>query len=286
MKIMILTDLEGVSGVNGKSNGIGIQLMNEPVAVQELVNEVNACCEGLLGAGAEEIVVVDGHGASNSIDPLKLHPAASIMHLSGLRPVCYLDSSFDALVQIGAHAMHTSGSYLCHSFASSCVANLELNGREIGEIGIASRIAGYFRVPTILVSGDEAACREARADLGEQLVTIPTKQPWGRYSAVQYPPEKVCRALREGAEKALRQLDRAPIPPQEPHYVLRLRTMSPDQADPLEMIGGKRLDEATVEFESDDFLDVYAQRNGWAGGVHNRRFGITPEWLFSGIGRK
>jgi len=286
MKIMILTDLEGVSGVNGRSNGIGIQLMNEPVAVQALVNEVNACCEGLIAAGADEIVVADGHGASSSIDPLKLHPAASLMHLSGLRPVCYLDSSFDALVQIGAHAMHSSGAYLCHSFASGCVAKLELNGREIGEIGIASRIAGYFQVPTILVSGDEAACREARADLGEQLVTVPTKQPWGRYCAVNYPREKVYSALRGGAEKALRQLERAPIPPKEPHYVLRLRTMSPDQADPLEMTGGRRLDESTVEFESDDFLDVYAQRNGWAGGVHNRRFGITPEWLFSGIGRK
>ena len=38
-------------------------------------------------------------------------------------------------------------------------------------------------------------------------------------------------------------------------------------------------DTFTVELESDDFIDLYAQCLGWAKGIHNPRFGITPDWI-------
>ncbi|MBO5762594.1 MAG: hypothetical protein J6R85_01860 [Lentisphaeria bacterium] len=58
--------------------------------------------------------------------------------------------------------------------------------------------------------------------------------------------------------------------------------MCPNKAFPLEMTGGKRLDESTIQLESDDLIDLIAQRSGWAAGVHNRKYGISPEWVFPG----
>ena len=52
MKIMIMTDLEGPSGINGRSDGIGNKTVNTPIACQVLMDEVNACVRGLLKGGA------------------------------------------------------------------------------------------------------------------------------------------------------------------------------------------------------------------------------------------
>lgn len=282
MKIMILTDLEGPSGVNGRSDGIGNTILNRPTSEQALVNEVNACCDGLAAAGATEIVVLDGHGGSNSIDIFKLHPAARLLQLGGFGPASYMDSTYDAFVQIGAHGMQSSMGFLCHTFNSHAVAEMRLNGKQIGEIGISSRLAGYFNIPTILVSGDETACREAHAELGGKVATVATKQAYSRYSALNYSPEQVYADLRTAAEAALRNLAAMPCPAREKRYEMIVRLMCPNQTFSLEMLGIERLDEAAMRIVSDDFVDLWAQRNGWAPGVHNRRFGITPGWVFPG----
>ncbi|MBO5688511.1 MAG: M55 family metallopeptidase [Lentisphaeria bacterium] len=236
----------------------------------------------MLAAGADEIVVLDGHGGSDSIDIFKLHPAASLLQLGGQQPVCWIDSSYDALVMIGAHCMHSMPGHLSHSYNSHGVACMKLNGREIGEIGLGALIAAYFGVPTILVSGDQTACREAKEALGEDVVTVQVKQALSRYTAVNYSPQKVQQMLREAAETALRQLPELPVLPMMEYYEMTIRFMCPNQAFPLEMTGGKRLDESTIQLESDDLIDLIAQRSGWAAGVHNRKYGITPEWVFPG----
>ena len=280
MKVMILTDLEGPSGVNGRSDGIGNTIVNCPAAEAALVQEVNACCEGLVAAGADEIVVLDGHGGSNNIDIFQLHPAASLMQLGGQSPVCWMDSSFDALVQLGAHCMQSGPGHMAHSYNSHGVSQMLLNGKEIGEIGMASLQAAYFGVPVILVSGDQAACREAEMELGPEAVTVEVKQSLGRYTAINYPLGKVHQLLRDAAETALRKLADMPVKQGAEHYQLTVRFMCPNLVFPLEKTGAKRLGENTLLFESDDFIDLIAQQQGWAAGVHNRKYGITPDWVF------
>jgi hypothetical protein len=95
MKVFILTDLEGPAGVNARPDNVGNKIINRPTAEQALVNEVNAVCEGLVAAGADEIVVLDGHGGSNAIDIFKLHPKASLMQVGNYSPAVYLDGSYE-----------------------------------------------------------------------------------------------------------------------------------------------------------------------------------------------
>ena len=278
MKVMILTDLEGPAGINGRSDGIGNTTLNKPTAEQALVNEVNAVCDGLIAAGATEIVVYDGHGGSNSIDIFKLHPKASLLQSGDYTPCAFIDGTYDALIQLGAHGMQQSGGYMCHTYNSHAVGFMKFNGEYIGEIGMSSLVAAYFKVPTILVSGDDVACHEARALLGDGLDVVATKSSINRYSVVNYPVQEVYKNLRAAAEKALRNLDKATCLEMPEKCELMVRVMCPNHANGAERLGVERLDEVTLRYVSDDLIDLWSQRMGWAPGVHNRKFNMSPEW--------
>ena len=77
---------------------------------------------------------------------------------------------------------------------------------ERGEIYQSAVVAGHFTVPVILVTGDEAACRGARATLGEDLPTVAVKKGISREAAVLLAAEDTRVLLREGARKAIREL--------------------------------------------------------------------------------
>jgi len=64
-------------------------------------------------------------------------------------------------------------------------------------------IAGYYGVPVIMVTGDEATCREARKFFGNAPVTVPVKKGVSREAALLYPFAETRKALYEGAKKAV-----------------------------------------------------------------------------------
>ena len=162
MKVYVMTDLEGVAGVLNSADYATPTSKYYEFARELTTKEVNAAIEGLIEAGADEILVVDGHG-HGAINPLLLDPAARL--LAG-RPLNYpfgCDDSFDAIVIIGQHSKsNTDGGHLCHT-GSFEVEELTINGISIGELGCNMLFAAYFCVPTVMVSGDKATCDEALA---------------------------------------------------------------------------------------------------------------------------
>jgi len=64
-------------------------------------------------------------------------------------------------------------------------------------------VAGHFGVPPILVTGDEAACREAKHFFGEACVTVAVKKGVAREAAILYPFAETRQALYEGAKEAM-----------------------------------------------------------------------------------
>ena len=73
MRVYVMTDLEGVSGVWSIEEQCVPSGREYDLARRLLTAEVNAAVEGLLAAGATEIVVADGHGAGGLYFP-DLHP--------------------------------------------------------------------------------------------------------------------------------------------------------------------------------------------------------------------
>ena len=202
-KIYILTDLEGISGVykfsqtREKGTPLNIQ------ACEYFMEDLAAVIRGLQDGGATEILVLDGHG-NQCIIPDMMVPGAK--YITGLpRPANYgMDSTYIGMVQLGAHAMMgTKDGVLNHTQSSRTENRYWYNGVECGEIVQVALIAGYYNIPTIMVTGDEATCREARRFLGDKIITVATKKGIAREAAVLYPFEETHKALYEGAKKAM-----------------------------------------------------------------------------------
>ena len=57
--------------------------------------------------------------------------------------------------------------------------NLWFNGTLVGETGINAALCGTWGCPVLMVTGDEASCREGRELLGGGLTTVAVKKGFG-----------------------------------------------------------------------------------------------------------
>jgi D-amino peptidase len=193
---------------------------------------------GAKAAGATEIVVVDCHGAGgpwtfNSLVPELLDPDCE--WVAGHAWTSYttmLEQGCDAALFVGMHAMAgTPDGVLCHTVSGTDWQNLCFNDTLVGETGINAALCGHWDCPVLLVTGDAATCREARALLGDGLTTVPVKEGLTRYSARQIAPARARRMIEEGAREALR--DRSRVTPYQPTRpcTIRIDLATPDRTN-------------------------------------------------------
>ncbi|MCX8081929.1 MAG: M55 family metallopeptidase [bacterium] len=205
MKIYICTDLEGATGIfKWEQTMKGAPEFKE--AMKLLMGDISAVVEGLKDAGVKEIYVLDGHNGGNNFIPELMVPG--VRYITGVPrpcPLYGLDESFDGFILLGYHSMNgTQDGLLHHTQNHITEAKYFYDGIERGEIYQCAVIAGHYNVPVILVSGDEAACKEAKATLGENLPCVAVKKGISRESAVLIPPEETREMLKEGAKKAVK----------------------------------------------------------------------------------
>ena len=172
MKIFIVSDMEGVAGIVRWQQVTGGHAMYEE-GRRLYTGEINAAVRGAKAAGATEIVVMDCHGAGegwtfNSLLPEELDPDCEyVVQNEWTEYVDYLESGVDAALFVGMHAMAgTRDGVLAHTVSGSSWWRLRFNGVEVGETGINAALCGTWGCPVVLVTGDEAACREGRELLG------------------------------------------------------------------------------------------------------------------------
>jgi D-amino peptidase len=103
---------------------------------------------------------------------------------------------------------------LAHTVSGSSWWRLRFNGVEVGETGINAALCGTWGCPVLLVTGDEASCREGRALLGDGLTTVAVKKGLGRFSARHLPARRARELIEAGARDALR--DPAAVAPYDP----------------------------------------------------------------------
>jgi D-amino peptidase len=208
-KIYIVTDLEGASGVYKFAQSREKETPLGQTAMEYLMGDIAAVVRGLRAAGVGEIVILDGHG-SQAFVPHLMEPGAK--YITGQPrpgPLYGLDNSFAGMVLLGYHAMMgTPDGVLNHTQSSKSENRYWYNGVESGELAQCGAIAAHYGVPPILVTGDEATCREARKFFGEACVTVAVKQGISREAAVLYPFAETRKALFEGAQKAVAAIPR------------------------------------------------------------------------------
>jgi D-amino peptidase len=207
LRIYIVTDLEGASGVykfaqtREPGNPLG------ETAKEYLMGDIAAVVKGLRSANVFDIVILDGHGSQAFVSHLMAPGAKYITGKPRPGPLTCLDDSFDGLIQLGAHAMMgTPDGVLCHTQSSRSENRYWYNGVESGELAQCAAIAGYYNIPTIMVTGDVATCREATKFFGSECVTVAVKRGISREAAELYPFDDTRQALYEGARKAVEAL--------------------------------------------------------------------------------
>jgi D-amino peptidase len=217
LKVVVLYDMEGVSGVtNVEGTDFGAKADYEP-ARRSLTADVNAAIAGLKAGGATEIIVVDGHGSGNNEGPdvLEAELLSPAKMISRDRPFdIYMDSydqSVDAIVAIGMHAGagNTAG-FLSHTYTSEDVQYM-VNGIPFNETMILAMGAARYGIPLIMVSGDD----RLEVEVHRYLPTVKYaagKHAVDRTKAEPFPRDEVNRRIEAAAREALLALDKARLP--------------------------------------------------------------------------
>ncbi len=204
LRIYIVTDLEGASGVYkfAQTREPGNPLGEK--AKEYLMGDIAAVVRGLRSADVTDIVVLDGHGSQAFVPHLMAPGARYITGKPRPGPLTGLDESFAGLIQLGAHAMMgTPDGVLAHTQSSRSENKYWYNGVESGELAQCAAIAGHYGIPTIMVTGDVATCREATKFFGSNCVTVAVKRGISREAAELYPFDETRQALYEGARRAV-----------------------------------------------------------------------------------
>lgn len=206
-KIYIMVDFEGAACIVGKGAGtLNDNKEHYELSRRVMTREANAAAEGAFAAGATEVIVNDAHGSGVNLLYEQLHPDVRIL-LGSPRPERFpaMDESFAGLCLVGYHAMAgTAGGVIAHTYSSTDVHRIIINGREYGEVGMDSACAGtLLGVPTIFVSGDDHVVKEARDVLGD-VETVATKVGYGRNCALSLSIDRSCELIRERVEAAVR----------------------------------------------------------------------------------
>lgn len=220
MKVFVVSDLEGVSGIvkPGQTGG-GAPMYEE--ARRLYTEEINAAVRGAKAAGASEIVVMDCHGAGgewsfNSLIPELLDEDCDfVVQDEWTEYTEFLEGGVDAALFVGMHAMAgTRTGVLNHTVSGQEWQNLWFNGRLVGETGINAALCGTWACPVLLVTGDAAACAEGTELIGSGLVTVPVKTGFGAHSARNVAPARARAMIEDGARRAL--ADRSAVAPYDP----------------------------------------------------------------------
>ena len=199
MKALLMTDLEGITGVDS-IDMIFDQGEGYRKACKNLMRDVNAAAGGLFDAGLDEVFVVDGHGGGANFLPELLDPRVTWLK-TGWEDVIR-DRAVDFYGEVGLHAMAgTPNAFLDHTQNSREWFSYEIHGRPSGERAQGAGFAGVYGIPTLLVTGDYAVCEEAKYLLGDIAVAA-VKRAVGRNRAVSLPEEEAHARIREAAVRA------------------------------------------------------------------------------------
>ena len=267
MKLLIAVDMEGITGVThfdqttpGHSEWQRFRRL--------MTADVNAAIQGAAEAGVEDIVVSDGHWDATNILIEELDRRARLNSgtPSPFSMVQGIDNGVNAVFFIGYHArMGTQNAILDHTWSSSRVANIWLNGRVVGETGLNGSVCGHFEAPVLLISGDQSVCSEAK-DWIPGIETVIVKQASSRNSAECLPPEVTHPMIQAAAKNAIQRFQ-AGNGPDPLHTVtpvkIVLEFIYSDMADrTFLMPGATRLDGKRVEIQANNMVEAYLACRG------------------------
>jgi D-amino peptidase len=271
MKILIAADMEGVSGVVHWDH-VDSKHPEYSRFRQIMTDDVNAAIQGAMAAGADEIIVADGHGSGRNILIEQLDPHA---HLCSGTPSPFsmvqgIDTGVEGVLFVGYHAkIGSPHAILEHTWSDERVANFWLKSADqeefltFGEIGLNAAVCGHFGAPVLMISGDLAACNEASGLLGE-IETAVVKWASSRMAAECLPPEESQRRIQQAAFQAITRLISTQSSGVEwkpltlvPPITFAIDFVQSEMADKAALLPGALRNGRRIEYTAGDIVTIY-----------------------------
>jgi D-amino peptidase len=261
MKILIATDMEGITGVTtweqvtpGHAEYARFRRL--------MTQDVNAAARGAVEAGADEVVVADGHWNGSNILIEELDPRARLNtgSPSPFSMMQGIDETVDGVFFVGYHARNGSpNAVLDHTWSSRTVANVWLNDILTGEYGLNAAVAGHFAVPVVMATGDQTACSQMVELLGD-VETVVVKQATGRFAAECLVPEATHGMIAEAASRAVERLMDGDVP--DPFVLdtpvrVTVEFFTSDMADKASKIPFTQREETRVSMSVEEMASAY-----------------------------
>jgi D-amino peptidase len=213
MKVYITFDMEGVSGVVAGMTGPNPRSPDAFKRGQRFsTDDVMAAISGILEVDPDaEIWFNDAHGVSMNVFYEEFPENVMIVANSAelFDEVLAIDDSFDAMIGIGEHANpESSNGVLQHVWD---VRSIKFNDKPLAEITLDAALAGYYNVPTVMISGDEAVCNYVKEVISPKIATVSVKRGIGKRSALCLHPKKAQKLIKTAVIDGLKR--RREIPP-------------------------------------------------------------------------
>jgi D-amino peptidase len=258
LRLYISADMEGLGGVvTGEQ--LGPTAFEYARFREFMTEEVLAAITAAREVGATEFVVSDSHGNFQNL-LIERFPKDVTIIRGGPRPLSMMqgiDETFDAVMFIGYHSGTTNPAGVrAHTISSARLADVRINGVSMSEAGINAAIAGHFRVPVVMISGDDAAVAEAKRLIGDVEGAV-VKEAYGFHSAKTLTPEASRERIRDAVRRALQNPTRfRPMRVQTP-VTLEVRFKNYRPAEILAFLPNvERIDSHSVRFVGRDMLEV------------------------------
>ena len=282
MKVFISCDMEGATGIvhqdqlmpGASDYARGRELLTGDVAP--------AATAALSMDDVESVLVCEGHGTMRNLLIERLPAGCEVVvGPASSKRLCQsegLDATFGAVLFVGYHARAgTRDAVLPHTWIGSLVHGIRVNGEIFGETALNAAVAGEFGVPVVFVAGDEAVCKEAKAHLGESLVTVAVKRAVGPKAAICRTPAATTQDIRLGVLTGLSEVkSRRPFRVEGPNVRFELAFHTVAQADrAARRPGVERTGDREVTIDRASYLD--AVQEAWA--TLEWTAGEQPKWL-------
>lgn len=259
LKVYISVDMEGVVGaVTGDQLGpSGFEYGRfREFMTREALAAVNAAKQ----AGATEILVSDSHGNGENL-LIEMFPADVKIIRSWPRRLSMMagiDETFDAVIFIGYHASTNNPEGVrAHTFSSARLTSVKVNGTPMTEGSFNAAIAGYYGVPVVMVSGDDAAVAEVQSLVGPIEGAV-VKEHLSFHSAKTLTPEAAYELIAQKVKTALGRLsDFQPYRIKEPVTVdISFKHYRPPQIIAFLRRVFERTGSHSIRYEAKDMLEA------------------------------
>jgi D-amino peptidase len=264
-KILIIYDMEGVSGVSHYEM-TAFSYPEEYARGREfLTADVNAAIRGLVGGGAGPIWIQDGHGSGNANEPDLLVDKMDSHAKFDFRDRDFdpydtgIDGSVDAIVCVGMHARANTDGFEAHTVTDRI--SYRINGVEFTETHIVALSAARWGIPVIMVSGDNVLGEQLKSDFPE-LEYADVKTAKNRALAEPLPPAEVTKRIEAAAKRAIEKFLGGAFRPYylPPPYDFSLGFQNWQQANGAATSPGVLHDgELGVRYRSATFIEGYRQ---------------------------